>query len=82
MFVSRIREQPEEDDEDTVTDWGGYMDYEDSLNLTTKRQKDKARMRADMVKSVIVAIGTANGEVQLWNPLQANETDQYVSTSG
>ena len=82
MIVARLMEQPEDDDEDVVTDWGGYMDYEDTLNLTTKRQKDKARMRADMVKNVLVAIGTADGEIQLWNPLQANETDQYVSTSG
>ena len=82
MIVARLMEQPGDDDEDMVTDWGGYMDYEDTLNLTTKRQKDKARMRADMVKNVLVAIGTADGEIQLWNPLQANETDQYVSTSG
>lgn len=55
------------------------MDYEDSVKET---KAVKAKIRADMVKNVIVAVGSSNGIVQIWNPLQANEMEQYTSTSG
>lgn len=61
-------------------DWGDYMDYEDSVSKPGKASK--AKVRADMVRNIVVAVGSGDGELQIWNPLQANETEQYIATSG
>jgi len=62
-----------------VSDWSEYMEYEDKVS---KPAQSKARLKSQLLKSVLVLIGSADGSIQLWNPLQANELQEYIHPSG
>jgi len=62
------------------TSWAEQMEREEAGGESSKAVK--AKLRADMIKTVVVAVGTGNGSVQLWSPLQASASEQYTTTSG
>lgn len=57
------------------------MEFDDVTNEDPAAEK-RSSSRDLMKRNMIVAVGSEAGDVQIWNPLRANELQQYVSTSG
>ncbi|XP_067949967.1 telomerase protein component 1-like [Watersipora subatra] len=65
--------------DEATPDWVSQMDWDDVESSKPKAATSKAK--SDILKEVLVAIGSTDGEVQLWQPLKANEQEEFISTS-
>lgn len=60
------------------------MDFEDesSAGKHKKANSQSTAAKKDLLKSIVVAVGSHDGAVQLWNPVEANEWEQFITSSG